>query len=271
MRAYRAKRCDGIGYVLTDGEVAAVDIDDCRDERTGEIHPWALEQIKRAGTYAEITPSLEGCRLLGLGRGGHLHCKFPAPGAGGVVCELFRKATRFITITGQQIEGTANELVNIDVQLDALHKELNGGDIGQQARPRRPRSSTRAGELNERALANLDKWVTKVFPAAKRTRKGGYRVRSADLGRGLQEDLSLTPSGIKYFGVADQGDPRQGRRSPIDIVMEWEHLDFEAAMQWFEDRLGPEEEPRQPDDQPGRGRSSRGRRTGTRSAICWKP
>jgi hypothetical protein len=93
--------------------------------------------------------------------------------------------------------------------------------------------------------------VTKVFPTAKRTRKGGYRVRSADLGRGLLEDLSLTPSGLKYFGVADQGDPRQGRRSPIDIVMEWEHLDFEAAMRWFEDKLGPEEEPRQPDDQPG--------------------
>ncbi len=152
-------------------EVAAVDIDDCRNEVTGEIHPWALEQIKSAGTYAEVTPSLEGCRILGLGRGEHLHCKSPVPDTGGIVCELFRKATRFITITGQQIEGSANELVNIDAQLDALHKELNGAEVGQGARQQRPRSNTCAGELNERALANLDKWVTKVFPTAKRTAK----------------------------------------------------------------------------------------------------
>ena len=103
---------------------------------------------------------------------------------------------------------------------------------------RHERVNSRWGELNERALANLDKWVPKLFPTAKRTRNGGYRVKSADLGRGREEDLSLTLKGIKYFGDADMGDPRQGRRTPLDVVMEWCHLEFAAAAQWLEDALG---------------------------------
>jgi D5 N terminal like/Bifunctional DNA primase/polymerase, N-terminal len=101
----------------------------------------------------------------------------------------------------------------------------------------RRHADTAWGQLNERALANLDKWVPKLFPSATRTRKGGYRVPSADLGRGLEEDLSLTPNGIKYFGVADMGDARQGRRTPIDIVMEWEHLEFGPATLWLLETL----------------------------------
>jgi hypothetical protein len=85
-----------------------------------------------------------------------------------------------------------------------------------RSEPRRERSNSYWGELNERALANLDSWVPKLFPTAKKTSAGGYRVKSADLGRGREEDLSLHPTGIKYFGDADMGDPRQGRRSPIE-------------------------------------------------------
>jgi hypothetical protein len=61
------------------------------------------------------------------------------------------------------------------------------------------RKQTHWGELNERALANLSAWVPLAFPTAKKTSLG-YRVASADLGRGREEDLSLTSKGIKYFG-----------------------------------------------------------------------
>jgi putative DNA primase/helicase len=101
----------------------------------------------------------------------------------------------------------------------------------------RERANTQWGALKERALANLGAWVPKLFPTAKRTRAGGYRVKSADLGRGREEDLSLTPKGIKYFGDADMGDPRQGRRSPIDVVMEFAHLGFHDAAEWLERAL----------------------------------
>lgn len=106
------------------------------------------------------------------------------------------------------------------------------------------------GELNERALSSLDKWVLRLFPTAKRTRAGGYRVKSADLGRGFQEDLSLDPRGIKYFGIHDMGDPRQGRRTPLDVVMEWEHLELDEAVQWLEQALGEPPPPPPEPDQP---------------------
>jgi putative DNA primase/helicase len=115
----------------------------------------------------------------------------------------------------------------------------NGGTRQRKA------ADTAWGQLNERALANLDMWVPKLFLTAKHTRMGGYRVKSADLGRGYEEDLSLTAAGIKYFGVADQGDPRQGRRTPIDIVMEWEHLEFGPATLWLVQALGEQPEPQQ--------------------------
>jgi hypothetical protein len=117
-------------------------------------------------------------------------------------------------------------------------QKTNGADQQQ-----RTRTDSEFGALNERALANLHLWVPKLFPTARRTTSGGYRVAPADRGRGWQEDLSFTAQGIKDFGVADQGDPRLGRRSPIDIVMDWEHIEFDAAVQWLERALG--EPPRQ--------------------------
>ena len=51
--------------------------------------------------------------------------------------------------------------------------------------------------------------------------RNNYRVSSAKLGRENEEDLSFHPDGIKDFGVHDLNDPREGKRTPIDIVMEY--------------------------------------------------
>jgi putative DNA primase/helicase len=66
MRAYTKGAADGIGYVLTDGDVSATDIDNCRNATSVELHPWAREQIERSNSYAEVTPSGEGVRIIGL-------------------------------------------------------------------------------------------------------------------------------------------------------------------------------------------------------------
>jgi hypothetical protein len=87
--------------------------------------------------------------------------------------------------------------------------------------------------LNGMAMAHFERWVLKLFPLAVSTPSGGFRVSSKALGRNLQEDLSISLQGIVDFGVADMGDPREGRRSPIDLVMEWLDLDFMPATQWL--------------------------------------
>jgi hypothetical protein len=253
MRTYTESDCAGIGFVLTDSTIAAIDIDDCRNKDTGELHAWAANVIARAGTYAEVTPSQQGIRVIGLTSTGEpVHCAFEVPGSD-VRCELYRRAERYITVTGRQV-GDAAALVDIDTLIDELLTELTPPDT--KSAPRRRKVDSRWGELNERALGNLELWVPKLFPTARKTRKGGYRVASADLGRGREEDLSLTPRGIKYFGDADMGDPRQGRRPPIDCVMEWGHLDFTLAVQWLEQALAgaagaEQEKPSEPPEPQG--------------------
>lgn len=90
------------------------------------------------------------------------------------------------------------------------------------------------------AMARLDAWVPALFPGAKhQPGTGAYRITSRQLGRDLEEDLSIAPNGIVDFGVADMGDPNEGKRTAIDLVMEHGGApDARAACQWLCDRLG---------------------------------
>ena len=112
-------------------------------------------------------------------------------------------------------------------------------------------------KLNDRALANLSAWVPEIFPKAKRNKKGIYRISSADLGRENEEDLSISPKGVKDFGLHDLDDPRQGRRTPVQLVMEHKfgvsveeiarhEVDgdvFAQACDWLRERLPSDDEP----------------------------
>lgn len=76
--------------------------------------------------------------------------------------------------------------------------------------------------LNRHALERVKEWVPTYFPSA-REYKEGFRVASADLGLDHEEDLTIHPPplGIKYFGVSDQGDATEGRRTPIALLAEF--------------------------------------------------
>jgi hypothetical protein len=92
--------------------------------------------------------------------------------------------------------------------------------------------------LNSAALADIGAWVYELFPSAKPQQTGGFRVSSKDLGRKLEEDLSIHPDGIKDFGLHDQkGEDRDGRRTPVDLVMEYGGKDFDGAVAWLRERL----------------------------------
>jgi putative DNA primase/helicase len=125
MSAYCRGEVDGIGFALSGSDYSALDLDDSRIAASGVLVPWAAEQIRLSGSYAEVTPSDEGTRVIGRASGAPLHKKYSVPGNGALSCELYRRADRYITITGRQI-GSATELANIDAQIDALHAELDG-------------------------------------------------------------------------------------------------------------------------------------------------
>ena len=117
------EKFDGIGYVVGDGD-AAVDLDHCRDAETGNIHPWATAVVSRMGTYTKVSPSGTGLRIIGISNGEMVHRKFPV--GDGVSCELYRKeAVRYITITGNRLEGSADALTDITAVFDSVLAELD--------------------------------------------------------------------------------------------------------------------------------------------------
>jgi hypothetical protein len=146
MLAYVENKVDGIGFALKGTNFDAIDLDHCRNAATGDLHPWAASVIDRSGSYAEVTPSNEGVRVIGLStRGAPIHRKFSVPGGDGVSCELYRGAERYITVTGRQI-GHATQLRNIDGLLEELQLELEAGKRTEraQAKGTKPKESKRA-------------------------------------------------------------------------------------------------------------------------------
>jgi putative DNA primase/helicase len=66
--AVEAGNANGLTYATTEGdELAAIDLDNCRDADTGSIDPWAKRLLKGAkGAYVEISPSGTGLHVWGL-------------------------------------------------------------------------------------------------------------------------------------------------------------------------------------------------------------
>jgi hypothetical protein len=115
---------------------------------------------------------------------------------------------------------TLAQICQFNQQNEALlakHSKPNG----QKHKNEYPDDEKRYRGLNDQAMNRLKEWVPIVFPTA-REYKSGYRVTSADLGLQYEEDLTIHPwpLGIKYFGVADQGDSTEGRRMPVGLVAE---------------------------------------------------
>ena len=118
-----ANTFNGIGFVLTNSDIVAFDLDDCRDPATGNVDDWAEALVGRAGSYSEVTPSGAGLRIIGRGNGEEIHRKLKV-GTDGASCEVYRKATRYITVTGTVYRDAT--LANIDSVIDAVITELDG-------------------------------------------------------------------------------------------------------------------------------------------------
>lgn len=110
--------------------------------------------------------------------------------------------------------------------------------------PLKPRANAPGGDffsrVNDRAMSSLAAWVPALFPAATAYRDG-YRVTSKALGRDLEEALSILPTGIKDFGLHDQGDAQGGKRTPVDLVIEHgRQPDAKSAAFWLCGQFGIE-------------------------------
>jgi hypothetical protein len=123
--AFGQGEADGIGYELTDGEVGAFDLDNCRDPETGVVAPWAASLTEAARSYVEVTVSGTGLRILGIARGAKIHRKDAAPRGGECSLETYRRAARFIVVTGVELPGSGSDLADIDLLIDTTVTALD--------------------------------------------------------------------------------------------------------------------------------------------------
>lgn len=250
-RVYERGGWSGIGFAfLPDDGLIGIDIDKQFDAETGEMSPRCRGIVEAFNTYTEISPSGKGLHLYVLG-------KTETAKSNDIGVEMFC-SKQFFTVTGRHLANTPKDVNTApEGALRRMHATIEeakearraaaapAGTPPATAAPARgakpdPLASDDFRRVNEAAMAALQVWVPSLFASA--IPKGqGYRVTSKSLGRDLQEDLSIMPAGIVDFGVADMGDPKQGKRTPIDLVMEWLPAPKpKDALHWLAQRIGVE-------------------------------
>ncbi len=147
---------DGVGVCIRGSDIAAFDVDDCRNAGNGLLHPWAERLVERANTYAEITPSKTGIRIIGRGNGVKIHRQQKV--IDDIKCESYCVAERYITVTGDAMPGTPTVLADISELMAEVVAELDAtttADVDTDA-PREQHSEAVANlEPSDPRLANL--------------------------------------------------------------------------------------------------------------------
>jgi hypothetical protein len=131
-------------------------------------------------------------------------------------------------------QADARALVDLAEQL------LRAAGAREKEKPERahPRPNGGAGnffaQVNSAALADIPAWARLLFPHTRfEPGTGAWRVSSKDLGRNLEEDISIHPDGIRDFG-------EEAPLSAIDLAIRYgtgTATAVEAAL-WLCDRLG---------------------------------
>ena len=117
-RASRKCKEGGVGFVLTQTKYGGIDLDDCRDPKSGRVlFKWAQKILDGArGAYVEVSPSGKGFHVLGIAEGAKVDTRIDMDEGGHL--ELYRRTEgRYVTVTGEQV-GKCDELTGIDELID---------------------------------------------------------------------------------------------------------------------------------------------------------
>lgn len=131
-------RFSGVGAVILNGFVG-IDLDKCRDPISGEMHPKAIEIIRRVNSYAEVSPTGTGVKIWTRGR---LEATTTVKGFFDTPDSKLEMHVypRYYTVTGMHFEGTPLAIVEDQEAIDATHAELLEFRQKQEAAQRSKRS-----------------------------------------------------------------------------------------------------------------------------------
>jgi hypothetical protein len=128
--AVAAGNADGIGYMLKGSTTGAIDLDHCVERDSAKLDLWAERLHEESGgAYHEITVSGGGLRIIGTVAGPEVHRRFTFDRNTGAGIEIYRNATRYITISGLQL-GSCAALPPLDDFIDKLLARYSGQGDG---------------------------------------------------------------------------------------------------------------------------------------------
>ena len=108
---------DGVGFVFTKNDpYCGIDLDGCRNPKSGELEPWAQEIIRTFHSYAEISATGTGVHIIVQGT-------LPPRGRHKGSVEMY-DCGRYFTMTGQHLDGTPETIESRQAELTALHKKI---------------------------------------------------------------------------------------------------------------------------------------------------
>lgn len=240
-KAYEAGGYSGVGFAFLPGDgLIGIDIDGAIDPATGDTSALCMETIRACDSFTEFSPSGKGVHIYVMGKADS--CK-----SNDIGLEMFC-GSQFFTVTGRRWDNVAHTLQAIsDTALQTIIGRIAAAKetaraakaVSTQRVPRAQPvtpSHTQGDDfarVNADAMARMNAWVPELLPNA-RAYKDGYRITSKELGRNLQEDLSVQPDVIYDFGL-------ERAFSPIDLVMEHKGIGKPVdAMKWLAERVGTE-------------------------------
>jgi primase-polymerase (primpol)-like protein len=125
--AYQSGHWNGIGIVLTEEMgIVGIDLDRCVNYDTDVIDDWVQEIVDQIDSYAEISPSGTGVRILAHGRKPAGRC---VKGS----FEIYGKG-RYLTITGHHLRDTPTGVEERPEQIAAVRARTFGpaGQINKE-------------------------------------------------------------------------------------------------------------------------------------------
>jgi putative DNA primase/helicase len=123
---YQRHNFDGIGYMFSpDDPYCGVDVDKCREPRTGALSTAAATILAELATYSEVSPSDTGVKAIGratlTGHTRHVYTPPTSEQFGKI--ELYDRA-RFFTMTGRHEPSTPATIADMQEAIDALYARL---------------------------------------------------------------------------------------------------------------------------------------------------
>ena len=104
----------GVGFVLTEEDgFTGIDLDKCRDPVTGKLDLWAEDIVALGETYFEVSPSGTGLRAFVRG-------KIAKTVKSDVAHVEVYRSLRYLTITGDHIDGTPEDIRPAPLTLEFL-------------------------------------------------------------------------------------------------------------------------------------------------------